>query len=55
MLADIGDTQFNAVLLQAATDSDSLVHGQLYADIQSKLPALRVLVTTSAKDKVLGT
>lgn len=55
MLADIGGTQFNVVLLQAATDSDSLGHGQLYGDIQSKLRALRMLVTTSARDKALGT
>src|SRR4029077_20322223 len=42
------ENAFNVVLLQAATDTDSLAPGQLYGKIQQAFGSLRLLVTTSA-------
>ena len=47
--------EFNVALLQAATDSDSLAAGRFYDDVLTKIPNLRLLVTTSQNDTALGT
>ncbi|HEY4329924.1 MAG TPA: hypothetical protein VGN88_09320 [Phycisphaerae bacterium] len=47
--------EFNLALIQAATDTDSLGAGKLYADVLANVPSLRVLVTTSQADTALGT
>jgi hypothetical protein len=48
-------TQFNVVLIQAAADSDSLAPGRLYENILTRIPNIKILVTTSANDKALNT
>ena len=47
--------QFNVVLIQAAADSDSLAEGRLYKDILTKIQKIKMLATTSEKDKALNT
>lgn len=47
------DCRFDAILLQAATDADSLNAGQLYGDVLARIPNLRLLVTTSQRDLAL--
>ena len=54
-LAKAQSCVFNVVLLQAATDTDSLATGRLYGGVLSSIPNLRLLVTTSRNDKALGT
>ncbi|MBV8804409.1 MAG: DUF726 domain-containing protein [Sinobacteraceae bacterium] len=54
MVPRIQDNEFNVALIQAAADTDSLVPGQLYGNIQERIPNLRMLVTTSASDAALG-
>jgi hypothetical protein len=54
MVARLAGNEFNVALLQAAADTDSLAPGQLYGKIQQGIPKLRMLVTTSASDTVLG-
>ena len=46
--------EFNVALIQAAADTDSLAPGQLYGKVQECIPNLRMLITTSANDTVLG-
>lgn len=45
----------NLVLLQAAFDNDDLAPGDIYGDIASKIPEVRVLATRSDEDKALQT
>jgi hypothetical protein len=47
--------EFNVALLQGAMDADSFSPGQLYADVLTTIPNLRLLVTTSQNDTALGT
>jgi hypothetical protein len=47
--------EFNLALLQAAMDADSFVNGNLYGDVLTSIPNLRLLVTTSHNDTALGT
>ena len=54
-LALAAQTQFNVVLIQAAADSDSLAPGKLYENILTKIPKIKILVTTSGNDKALNT
>jgi hypothetical protein len=46
--------EFNVALIQAAADTDCLAPGQLYGKVQRCIPNLRMLITTSANDTVLG-
>jgi hypothetical protein len=46
---------FNVALIQAATDSDSLVAGKLYGGVLGAFPTLRLMVTKSRNDAALGT
>jgi len=54
LLGKTGAFSFNVVLIQAAADDDSLAPGQLYGQVQSRIPNLRMLVTVSANDTALG-
>jgi Alpha/beta hydrolase of unknown function (DUF900) len=47
-------TEFNVVLLEAATDNDNLEPGDIYGDV-SQIADLRLLLTTSSLDHALGT
>lgn len=46
--------EFNVALIQAAADTDCLAPGQLYGKVQECIPNLRMLITTSTHDTVLG-
>lgn len=50
----LSSTVLNLVLIQAAMDSDHLEKGDAYGDIAKKFPNLRVMATTSKKDKALN-
>jgi hypothetical protein len=54
-LALAAQTQFNVVLIEAAADSDSLAPGRLYENVLTSIPNIKILATTSAKDKALNT
>lgn len=53
-LARESGASFDAILIQAATDADSLNSGGLYGGVLQQIPNLRVLITTSARDLALG-
>lgn len=48
------ETRLSLVLLQAAADADSLAPGRVYGAILEAVPNLRVLVSKSDHDRVLG-
>jgi len=48
------DTELNVVLLQAAFDNDDLEPNNIYGDLATGFPNLRMLVTTSQLDAALG-
>jgi hypothetical protein len=54
MTVKMAHNEFNVALLQASADADSLAPGQLYGQVQQRIPNLRLLVTTSAHDMALG-
>src|SRR3981081_3566275 len=54
MVGKMADNEFNVALMQAAADTDCLAPGQLYGKVQQCIPNLRMLITTSANDTVLG-
>ena len=54
MPARLACTEFNVALLQPAADADSLAPGRQYGRVQSNIPKLRMLVTTSARDTALS-
>ncbi len=53
-LARQSGASFDAILIQAATDADSLNPGGLYGEILAEIPNFRLLVTTSARDLALS-
>lgn len=52
--AKLAANEFNVVLIQPAIDADALAPGRLYGKVQASIPQLRVLVTTSENDLLLG-
>lgn len=54
-LAGDEQAEFNVVLLQAASDCDSLAPTRLYGNVLQKIPRLRLLVSVSDNDSALGT
>lgn len=52
-LEALNQLAINLVLLQAAFDTDHLEKGDQYGDIAAKYPNLRILATTSKRDKAL--
>lgn len=54
LLTRLAGNEFNVALLQPVVAAGALAPGQPYGKVQQSIPKLRMLITTSARDRALG-